>query len=101
MNVSDVIILREASEDLQAGFDFYENREIGIGSYFIDCLISDIESLYVSAGIHNRHFGFMRMFSKRFPYAIYYDIDGSIARVVAVLDMRMNPESIRNFLGNR
>lgn len=101
MNVSDVIILREASEDLQAGFDFYESREPGIGSYFIDCLISDIESLCVFAGVHSYHFGFMRMLSKRFPYAVYYNIEGDIARVVAVLDMRMNPDTIRDSLSDR
>ncbi len=45
-------ILDETQEDLIEGFHFYENREIGLGSYFLDCLFSDIDSLLLYAGIH-------------------------------------------------
>jgi hypothetical protein len=45
-------ILDEAQEDLIEGFQFYENREIGLGSSFLNCLFSDIDSLLLFAGIH-------------------------------------------------
>ena len=38
-------ILDEAQQDLIEGFHFYEKRESGLGSYFLDCLFSDIDSL--------------------------------------------------------
>jgi hypothetical protein len=38
-------ILDEAQQDLIEGFHFYENCEYGLGSYFLDCLFSDIDSL--------------------------------------------------------
>ena len=38
-------ILDEAQEDLIEGFRFYEKLEMGVGSYFLDCLFSDIDSL--------------------------------------------------------
>lgn len=44
--------LDEAQDDLLQGFRFYESREPGLGSYFIDCLFSDIDSLLVYAGVH-------------------------------------------------
>ncbi|WDN87762.1 hypothetical protein BuS5_00730 [Desulfosarcina sp. BuS5] len=72
MNVKSVITLREVADDLQGGKVFYERRETGVGDYFWDSLISDIESLYIHAGIHRKKFGLHRMLSKRFPYAIYY-----------------------------
>lgn len=53
------------------------------------------------AGIHATHFGYYRMLAKRFPYAIYYEIEDNIARVVAVLDMRQNPASIEGKLRGR
>ena len=31
------------------------------------------------------------MFAKRFPYAVYYEIENEIAYVVAVLPMRRDP----------
>lgn len=101
MKVKEVIILDDAAEDLEAGKAFYDEREYGIGDYFIDCLLSDLTSLRLFAGIHNHHFGYFRMLSKRFPFAVYYDIDDQIARVIAILDMRMNPDTIRKILRNR
>jgi hypothetical protein len=38
-------ILDDAQEDLIEGFRFYEKREIGVGSYSLDYLFSDINSL--------------------------------------------------------
>jgi len=43
-------ILDEAQEDLVDGFRFYEAREVVLGSYFLDCLFSDIDSLLLYAG---------------------------------------------------
>jgi hypothetical protein len=71
-------ILDEAQEDLIEGFRFYEKREIGVGSYFLDCLFADIDSLVLFAGIHQIVYGYHRCLSKRFPFAIYYDVLGEL-----------------------
>ncbi len=42
-------ILDEAREDLIQGFHFYESREPGLGSYFIDCLFPDIRRMFKKA----------------------------------------------------
>jgi hypothetical protein len=73
-------ILDEALDDLDGGFHFYENQEIGLGSYFLDCLFSDIDSLVLFAGIHQVVHGYQRSLSKRFPFAIYYNMDGELIR---------------------
>ena len=91
-------ILDEAGEDLVEAYDFYEKRAIGLGSYFLDCLFSDIDSLPQYAGIHQVVFGYHRCLSKRFPFAVYYDIEGELIRVHAVLDCRRNPSWIRKRL---
>jgi len=41
------------------------------------------------------------MFAKRFPYAIYYEIKGEIAYVVAVLPMRRDPLWIKRRIQQR
>lgn len=91
-------ILDEAQQDLIEGFYFYEDREAGIGAYFLDCLFSDIDSLLVYAGIHKIVFGYRRCLSKRFPFAIYYTVEQDLVRVHAVLDCRRNPTWIRRRL---
>ncbi|OFV96729.1 MAG: hypothetical protein A3F68_03890 [Acidobacteria bacterium RIFCSPLOWO2_12_FULL_54_10] len=91
-------ILDQAQGDLIEAFHFYEKRERGLGSYFLDCLFSDIDSLLLYAGIHQVVFGYHRCLSKRFPFAVYYDLEGELIRVHAVLDCRQNPSSIRKRL---
>ena len=91
-------ILDAAEEDLIDGFKFYENQSKGLGDYFLDTIFSDIESLRVYAGIHALHFGYHRLLSKRFPFAVYYRFHDEIIRVYAVLDCRRNPAWTRNRL---
>lgn len=83
------------------GRQFYDSQAPGIGTYFVESLLSDMESLILYAGIHQRCFGFHRMLSKRFPFAIYYDLEGDIACVYGILDMRRNPAWIRDRLRAR
>lgn len=91
-------LLDSAEKDLLDGFKFYECQSKGLGDYFIDSLFSDIESLHLYAGIHALHFGYHRLLSKRFPFAIYYRLDKGIIRIYAILDCRRNPTWIQNRL---
>lgn len=91
-------ILDDAQEDLLNGFRFYEFRHVGVGTYFLDCLFSDIDSLILYAGVHSVVHDYHRLLSKRFPYAIYYKVTGKIIRVFAILDCRRNPTWIRKRL---
>ena len=92
-------ILSSAIEDLHDGRLFYEKQGQGLGDYFFDSLFSDIDSLTLYGGIHPIYFGFHRMLSKRFPYAIYYKIDDEAVIVVwRVLDLRSNPVKLQDKL---
>ena len=91
-------LLRSAVEDLYRGRLFYEKQGEGLGDYFFESLFSDIDSLTLYNGIHPLFFGYHRMLSKRFPYAIYYKVDDDTITVWRVLDMRSNPSRIENEL---
>jgi len=91
-------ILDEAREDLISGHHFYEAQSPGLGSYFLDSLFSDIDSLLLYAGIHRTIFGSYRCLSRRFPFAIYYRIENDTIRIRAVLDCRRHPASTRQRL---
>ena len=101
MKIKDVLVLKEAVADLNDGKEFYDNREKGVGDYFWDTLLSDIESLVVYAGIHRKEQGLYRMLSKRFPYVVYYELKDENAYVVAVLPMRRDPLWIKKRLQER
>jgi hypothetical protein len=91
-------ILDGAEKDLLEGFEFYECQSEGLGNYFLDSILSDIESLHLYAGIHTTHFGYLRLLAKRFPFAIYYKVQNSVVQVYAILDCRRNPTWIHERL---
>jgi hypothetical protein len=93
-----VQILDEAEQDLLEGAQFYEKQIAGLGHYFLDSLFSDIDSLQIYGGIHSVHFGYYRLLSKRFPFAIYYRVEKNVARVRAILDCRQDPDKIKKRL---
>jgi hypothetical protein len=87
-----VKILPTALEDLDRGRRFYARQRRSLGDYFLDALFSDIDSLELYAGIHLKVFDFHRLLAKRFPYAVYYQVDGETCIVFRVLDCRQEPE---------
>jgi plasmid stabilization system protein ParE len=91
-------ILNEAEKDLEEGYRFYESQSPGLGSYFLDSLYSDIDSLSYFAGIHPVVFGYNRLLSKRFPFAVYYRIIDDVVLIFAILDCRRSPIWIRKRL---
>jgi len=94
-------ILSSAVDDLHAGRLFYEKQGGWLGEYFFDSLFSDIDSLVLYAGIHQKVFGYHRLLSKRFPYAVYYMLEEDLAVVWRVLDLRRHPDKIRQALDHR
>ena len=91
-------ILESAKEDLIEGYHFYKEQAPGLGTYFIDALFSDIDSLAIYAGLHAKVYGSHRALAKRFPFAVYYDIHLDEVQVHAVLDCRRSPSWIRRRL---
>ena len=78
---------------------FTKKQAEGLGSYFLDTLFSDVDSLAIYGGIHPKYYNkYHRLLSKRFPFAIYYRVENDIALVHAILDCRRNPAWIRKKL---
>jgi len=67
----NVVILEDAAEDLESGAQFHESCATGVGDYFLDSILSDLDSLVLFAGVHPIYFESHRMLSKRFPFGIY------------------------------
>lgn len=89
-----ILISEDAFGDLNDGFLFYEAQDFGLGDYFTACLRADIEGLKVTAGIHREVRGFHRLLSKVFPHGIFYTIHAEEVTILAVIDLRRNPDWI-------
>jgi Tfp pilus assembly protein PilF len=93
-----LIFTELANEDLFIAKNFYDEQAQNLGAYFIQNLLLDIESLKFYAGIHERKHNYFKMLVKRFPYAVYYDIEDKTVVIHAILDLRQNPLSIEKRL---
>ena len=94
-----IVIMQSAQDDLLAGFWFYEQQQSGLGSFFLSNLISDIDDLKITAGVHMSDKGVYRSLAKKFPYAIYYLRAERAVTLIAVLDTRRAPTWITSRLG--
>ena len=92
----------EAVADLEQAAAFYEKQEKGMGAFFEDRLLEDLEHLRVFRPLLARKFlAFQRTISARFPYAIYFSIEGERILIHAVLDCRRHPAWTRKKLKKR
>lgn len=52
-------------------------------------------------GFIPKRYGFHMMQSRVFPYSVYYDIEGGVAKVYAVIDNRRDPDWVRMHISQR
>ena len=93
-----VKILLSGIKDIEAGKDFYDSQDKGVGGYFLETIFSEIESLRLHGGIHKKVFGYFRLLARKFPYAIYYIIDENVVVVYRIIDCRRDPKFHRKSL---
>ena len=92
-------LLASAVKDLASGRAFYEQQGQGLGGYFLDSVFADLDSLALYGGIHAKVFGYHRLLTRRFPYAVYYKLDAEgLVIVYRVLDCRQHPGKTRQAL---
>jgi len=97
--MSGVRISEDATQDLDDGYFFYEAQESGLGDYFRSGLQADIDGLKFSAGVHRVVYrGYHRLLSRVFPHGIFYTFENNQAIVWTVIDLRKDPEWIRQKL---
>lgn len=97
----NVEVRSEAQQDIAEGVAFYDRQGLGAGDYFYQRIFQDIESLALTAGIYETHFGFHRKIASRHPFLIYYRLIPMGVEVVAVLDGRSRPAHIDELLRRR
>jgi toxin ParE1/3/4 len=81
-----------ADADIEAAFDWYQNEQLGLGLEFLDELRTSYRSIADNPHkYHQLRSGIRRALTKRFPYAIYFKIEGDLVVVVAVLHTAQDP----------
>jgi hypothetical protein len=94
-----VVFLSGADADLQAAFNRFEDYREGFGGEFmaaVDAHLARIAAFPLLAAVYLG--GIRRQVMRGFPYGVFYEPLATRILVVAVLDLRQDPERIRRRL---
>ena len=87
----------EAASDVVLAREWYDAQRPGLGEDFVQSLeqimdlISDLPEAFPEIAV-----GLRRALLGRFPYAVYYRLDGDLVDVIACLHTRRSPSRWRS-----
>lgn len=93
-----VRISSDAEYDIELAYCFYERQSRGLGYRFATEIYSEIEALGEDAGIHSKEYGHLCLICDRYPFGVFYEVVDNEAIVLAVVDLRRDPNWIRRRL---
>jgi len=78
--------------DVEAAFDWYESEEPELGFEFLEELRAAYHRIVDHPfGYQDLRSGIRRVLTRRFPYAVYFSVEGEIIVIVAVLSTARDP----------
>ena len=81
-----------ADLDVAATFDWYENEEAGLGQEFLDEICGAYDRIAGGPLAYQAlRSGIRRGLLRRFPYAVYFAVEGDVVVVLAVLHVARDP----------
>ncbi|TVP80873.1 MAG: hypothetical protein EA353_02690 [Puniceicoccaceae bacterium] len=94
-----LIIRNRAQCDIAEILEDYEEKENGLGAYFLLCLDASLEALsrYPTAPRIIKH-EYRRFFVKKFPISIYYIVREDKIYIDVIEPMMRNPERLNEKL---
>lgn len=91
---SRLVLSPLAQEDLEDSARWYEGRQPGLGSRFLEAVGSVIERIQENPYQYQSVSGSVRRaLTTRFPYAVYFEVEAGEATVLAVLHLHRQPGS--------
>jgi hypothetical protein len=97
-----LIVLDCAVADLQQAIDQYDRRAPGLGESLYWQVEETIDFIEANPHSYQIDFGtFHRAPTHRFPFCVYYRVLPKVIEVVAILDCRRNPLTIRSQVRSR
>ena len=95
----ELIFLLQADIDIQTAFERYEDYQTGRGEVFIRQLDLTLGLLRTFPEMGPVYEGsYRRMLVRDFPYGIFYQMQPARIVIAAIIDLRQDPESIRQKL---
>jgi plasmid stabilization system protein ParE len=88
-----LVLRRQAKADLDEAFHWYEERQTGLGRSFRSAVEATLSSIQEHPSMYPRVDSLIRRAATdRFPFGVFYRVDGDTVRVVAILHNARNPD---------
>jgi plasmid stabilization system protein ParE len=88
-----LVLRRLAKADLSESFRWYEERQAGLGQAFLDYIDATLSIITEHPRIFPRVDPLTRRASvERFPYGVFFRLDGDVIRVIAILHNARDPK---------
>lgn len=85
---------RRAKDDLELAYAWYERQYKGLGGEFLNCIETAIQSIMANPLIYQLYYdNFHGCVVRRFPFVIFYTIEGKEIVVHSIFDSRQDTES--------
>src|SRR6185312_5774427 len=95
-----VIFTPEADDDIAAAYNWYEERQAGLGEEFLRCVEARIQTIQSQPEIYRVAVDeFRRACVRRFPYEIFYEPTDDAIVIYSVFHCSQNPQKWRKRLG--
>ena len=92
----EIVSEPEVEAEIQRVFDWYEDKVPGLGTDFLDELRAAYERLLAGPFKYSPLRGSIRrVLTRRFPYAVYFSIEGNRIVVLTVLHFARDPDNWR------
>ena len=87
--VEEIIVHREAQLEVQAAFNYYEEKSKGLGFEFMRSLDAALQSVKRNPNSYQKIYKEThRILLRKFPYAIFYLVEETRIIVIAVLHQK-------------
>ena len=94
--------LPEAEEDAISAYLWYEEKYSGLGEEFLRVFYAGAAEIARTPNLHPKVYkNFHRKLLKRFPYAIYFLVEGKTIIIYGIFHCARNPYFIQEKINNR
>ncbi len=82
-----------AKDDVELAFAWYEKQRRGLGFEFLDCVEIAVKTILENPEIYRIYYSIFRgCVIRRFPFSVFYTVEGTEIVVHSVFGNRQDPE---------
>jgi len=94
-----LIIEPAAEEDMLIGYQWYEERQFGLGTKFLEALETLFDQILENPRLYLESIpGVRRSVTKTFPYLVFYVLERNTVHILAIIHAAQDPEYIEERL---